>query len=94
MYKIDIDALEREKAAVISFYKRQVEAFRDIKKAAEKVQWADERYDEFVISMNSIGSALVAVLQTISNGDDVYAISQLLLAAEEYLQFEKKFPLI
>jgi hypothetical protein len=44
--------------------------------------------------MNSIGSALSAMLQTISNGDEVYVISQLKQAAEEYLQYERKFPMI
>ena len=94
MIKIEMGALESEKMAVNSFYKKQLEAFRDIKKDAEKVQWDDDNYDAFVNSMNSIGSALSAMLQTISNGDEVYVISQLKQAAEEYLQYERKFPMI
>jgi len=92
MINIEINALENEKQAVIMFYKKQVEAFRSVKRDAEKVEWADSRYDEFVESMNSIGSALSALLQTITNGSDVYVISELLPLAREYLENERKFP--
>ena len=39
MIKIDVNALEQEKQSIIMFYKKQIEAFRHIKKEAEKVQW-------------------------------------------------------
>ena len=35
MINIEIDAIENEKQSVIMFYKKQVEAFRAIKKEAE-----------------------------------------------------------
>ena len=94
MLKIDVNALESEKQTVIAFYKKQVEAFRNIKKEAEGVQWADANYDEFVSSMNIIGGALSKILHTISNGSDVYAISDILPLAREYLENERKFPRI
>ena len=74
--------------------KKQVEAFRRIKKEAEKVQWADANYDEFVTTMNIIGQALCNILGTISNGTDVYVISELLPLARAYLENERKFPRI
>ncbi len=92
MINIDINSLESEKQTVIMFYKKQVEAFRNIKREAEKVQWADSKYDEFVSSMNTIGSTLSTLLQTITNGSDVYVISDLLPLAREYLENERKFP--
>ena len=94
MINIEIDAIENEKQSVIMFYKKQVEAFRAIKKEAEKVEWADTNYDRFVESMNEIGSALSELLQTITNGNDVYVISELLPLAREYLENERKFPVI
>ena len=85
MIKIDINSLESEKQSVIMFYKKQIEAFRNIKKEAEKVQWADSNYDDFVSSMNLIGGALSQMLQAITNGTDVYVISDVLPLAREYL---------
>lgn len=92
MISLDINALESEKQAVISFYKKQIEAFRYIKKEAERVQWADSKYDEFVSSVNSIAEALSRMLQEITNGSDVYVISELLPLARDYLENEKRFP--
>lgn len=94
MVEININALENEKQNVIMFYKKQIEAFRNIKKEAEKVQWADSNYDDFVSSMNIIGSALSQMLQAITNGTDVYIISDVLPLAREYLENERKFPKI
>ena len=62
------------------------------KKEAENVEWSDIKYDEFVETMNSIGSTLSRLFQTITNGSDVYVISELLPIAREYLQNERKFP--
>ena len=92
MINIEINDLESEKQTVILFYKKQVEAFRAIKKEAENVEWSDIKYDEFVETMNSIGSTLSKIFQTITNGSDVYVISELLPIAREYLQNERKFP--
>ncbi len=94
MIEIDVNALESEKQAVIMFYKKQVEAFRNVKKEAEKVQWADANYDAFVSSMNEIGDALRKILGSITNGNDVYVISELLPLTREYLENERKFPKI
>ena len=94
MIKIDVNALESEKQSVIMFYKKQIESFRYIKKEAEGVQWADSKYDDFVDSMNIIGEALSQMLQAITNGSDVYVISDILPLANEYLENERKFPRI
>lgn len=94
MIKIDVNALEQEKQSIIMFYKKQIEAFRHIKKEAEKVQWADSNYDSFVDSMNIIGEALSTILQSITNGSDVYVISDVLPLAREYLDNERRFPKI
>ena len=94
MINIEMNALEAEKQQVIRFYKKQVEAFRAIKKEAEKAEWADSKYDEFVDSMNLIGSTLSSLFQTITNGSDVYVISKLITLADEYLENERKFPRI
>ena len=94
MIRIDVNSLEQEKQAVIMFYKKQIEAFCYIKKEAERVQWADSNYDEFVSSMNMIGDALSTMLQSITNGSDVYVISDVLPLAREYLDNERQFPKI
>lgn len=94
MIEIDINALEGEKQTVIMFYKKQIEAFRHIKKEAEKVEWADSNYDEFVSSMNLIGDALCKMLNTITNGTDVYVISDIVPLARKYLENERRFPKI
>ena len=92
--RIEINDLENERQAVIAFYKRQIEAFHSIKTAMEKVQWADANYDRAVDALNAIGYALSEILQSISNGNDVFVISELIPLAEEYLANERKFPRI
>ncbi|MBQ8408363.1 MAG: hypothetical protein IJY39_05805 [Clostridia bacterium] len=92
--KIEMNALEAEKHTVISVYKRQLEAFRYIKKELEGVQWSDANYDRLIDSINAIGQALSATLQALTNGDDVFVISELIPLAEEYLEHEKRFPRI
>ena len=94
MIRIDVNSLEQEKQAVIMFYKKQIEAFRHMKREAEKVEWADSKYDEFVSSMNLIGDALCKILNTITNGTDVYVISELVPLARRYLENERRFPKI
>ncbi len=89
---INVNDMENEKFAVISFYKKQVEAFRYIKKEIEKAQWADAKYDELVESLNEIGKTLANVFQTLTNGDDVYIISELSFLAGDYLENERYFP--
>lgn len=92
--RINISDMESEKFAVISFYKKQVEAFRHIKKEIEKARWADAKYDELVESLNVIGKTLADVFQTVTNGDDVYIISELAFLADDYLENERYFPKI
>jgi hypothetical protein len=92
MVNIDISSLECEEREVKDFFKRQVEAFCKIKKETEKVRWSDSRYDSLVDSMNEIGSALSSVLQTLTNGNDVYVIDALLPLARTYAENERLFP--
>lgn len=92
--KIEMNALEDEMHTVITVYKRQLEAFSHIKKELEKVQWADSKYDKLIDSMNIIGQALSSTLQSLTNGHDVFMISDLIPLAEEYLNCEKRFPRI
>jgi hypothetical protein len=90
--KIEMNALESEKRTVIRVYKRQLDAFRYIKKDLERIQWADEHYDQLIESINIISQTLSSTLQSLTNGDDVYIISDLIPMAEKYLEYEKKFP--
>ncbi len=90
--KIELNALENEKQALIAVFKRQLEAFRRIRKELEKVTWADARYDALIDSLNAIGHVLSSTFQTLTNGRDTYVISDLIPWATEYLNFERKFP--
>ena len=54
MVKIDINALVSEKQEIISIYKKQLDAFQHLRKSVEKVQWADNHYDQLVDSLNEI----------------------------------------
>ena len=94
MYKIDIDSVENEMQGVIAFYKKQIEAFRQIRKQIETVQWSDANYDRLIVSMNTIGKELCNIIQHLSNGNDVYVISEILPLAKEYLSNQTKFPRI
>ena len=89
---LNLSDLESDKYAVIDFYKRQIEAFRYMKKEIERVPWADAKYDQLVDAMNAIGYALSEAIQRISNGSEVYAISDLIPLANEYLSIASKFP--
>jgi len=86
--------MENEKNAVIFTYKRQLNAFHHIKKEIEKIQWEDANYDALIEQMNAIGKELAKALQLITNGDDVYAISDVIPLATKYLQHAEKFPQI
>lgn len=92
MINVDIEDLEREQRLVINFYKKQIEEFILIKKECEKVQWSDKNYDEFVLTMNIVAQTLSKLLQTLTNGQDVYIISELLNLANKYVENAKKFP--
>ena len=94
MIHVEIKDVENEKLAVLSFYKKQIETFRNLKKEIEKVQWDDANYDALVVSMNTIGASLAKIIQTLSDGRDVYIISELLLLSQEYMSIAKKFPKI
>lgn len=90
--RIEMSGIESEKQALVVVFKRQLDAFHGIKKELEKVQWADSNYDALIDSMNDIGRTLSSTLQTLTNGYDIYVISNLVLLANEYLKFENKFP--
>ena len=94
MVHINMRDLEYEAMTVVKFYEKQQEAFRVIKKAAENVQWADANYDAFVDSMNIIGMELSKILQSLTDGDEVYMITELLQRGQDYLENEKMFPLL
>lgn len=94
MFKIEINSLENEKQEIIRFYKKQVEAFRYLKKEIDNTQWYDANYDMLVTSMNEIGRALSNMLQTITNGHDVHIISEMIPLAQAYVENERKFPKI
>lgn len=94
MTNINLKALEGESVAVIRFFKKQLDSFGYIKKEIERVQWSDIKYDELVDCMNEIGSVLSEIFQVITNGTDVYVISELVLLAQKYLENENKFPII
>ena len=92
MYKLDINAVETEGQQIIAFYKKQLDTFYSMKKEIEKVQWSDSNYDRLVESMNTIGHEICKIIQTLTNGNDVYVISDLLPLAREYTQNASKFP--
>ena len=92
--KIEIKDLENEMCVVISVYKKQLEAFRYLKKEIERVEWEDGVYDEVIEQLNTILKTLSNTLQALTNGREVYVISDVIPLAEEYLENAKKFPRI
>ena len=94
MIKIEIEHLEQEKLAILAFYKKQIEAYRVLRQECEKVQWSDQNYDRFVESMNLIGHSLSKIIQSLSDGRDVYMISELLRLAKDYVDCAREFPKI
>ncbi len=94
MVKIGINELENEKQAVISVYKKQLDALQWLKKDIEKAEWADIHYDQLVVSINEIIEKLCDVLQILTNGKDVYVIDELIDLANDYLNCGKKFPMV
>ena len=94
MISVEIRQLEMEKSEVIRFFKKQIELFRNLKKEIERVQWNDQRYDELIIAINEIGMALSQGIQMLTNGNQVYAIDELLPLVEEYRALARQFPKI
>lgn len=94
MVSVEIRQLEMEKSEVIRFFKKQIELFRNLKKEIERVQWNDQRYDELIIAINEIGMALSQGIQMLTNGNQVYAIDELLPLVEEYRALARQFPKI
>ena len=92
--KFNINDLENEKREIVRIYKKQVEAYQQIKKYIEHAKWDDERYDTLIESLNNIGSTLSNALHSLTNGDDVYIIDDLVWAAQKYLENSSKFPRI
>ena len=92
--KADIEKLKEEERECLAFFKKQLEEFHDLKKACEKVEWNDELYNQFVVSMNVIGKALSTMIQTLTNGRDVFLITEFIPYLNDYLEMAKKFPII
>lgn len=92
MTNISMNVLESEAQAIVAFYNKQIRAYQYIKKEATKLPWSDAQYDAFVDSMNTVGSALSGILQTLTDGNRVYLISELSCLAEEYMETAKDFP--
>lgn len=92
--KVDLDNLKREEREILVFFKKQVEEFQELKKICEKVEWNDALYNQFIDSMNAIGKALSTIIQTITNGKDVYLITEFMPYLQNFLEMAKSFPLI
>ena len=92
MIKVDIDSLKKEEREIFNFFKKQISEFQEIKKACEKVEWNDELYDSFIESMNIIGKTISQIIQCLTNGRDVYLISEFIPYLNNYLETAKKFP--
>ena len=80
-----------EKNAVIEVFKKNTEAFSYLKKQIENVRWADPRYDELINRMNETVKILCDALETLTNGRDVFAISELEPLIDEYTRLKNKF---
>lgn len=90
--KADTVQLKNEEAVVIRFLKEQINAFSSIKKTIENVQWADAKYDELIICMNVIGAEISDLIQMLTNGRDVYVLSELTVLIDQYTKLENSFP--
>ncbi len=90
--KADIVSLENERKEVIFFFRRQVEAFENLKKTIDRVEWADSRYDDLVICLNQIGAVISDTLQRLTNGRDVYVLDELTVLLAQYVALANAFP--
>ena len=90
--KLNISDLEIEKNEIIRVYKKQLETCYQIKKSFERISWDDERYDKCIESINLIFKSLLNALNTLTNGDDLYIIDDLICFAKKYMDNGKKFP--
>lgn len=94
MINADVNKLKAEEREVIQFFKNQIKTLTELKRACEKVQWNDQLYDSFVLTITEINRTFVDMLQTLTNGTDVYLISEFIPYLKEYLKFAKKFPIL
>ena len=92
--KADTAQLKNEEYAITRFLKEQINAFTNIKKIIERVQWADSRYDELIVSMNEIGVAISNLIQVLTNGRDVYILSELTVLLNQYTNLANSFPTV
>ncbi len=92
MTQIDINALEMERNEILSFFKKQLEKYRQLKREIEKVEWTDSNYDAMVDAMNQIGSALTEAIGTLTNGYSAYIIDDLIPLAKDYIAIAREFP--
>lgn len=92
--KADTAQLRNEQEAIIRFFKEQIDAFANMKKTIEKVQWADSKYDELIVCMNGIGAAISNLIQVLTNGRDVYILSEFMNLLDQYTNLANSFPTV
>lgn len=92
--KLNISTVETEKTEIIKIYKTLLDDYRQIKRYVERANWNDEKYYYLVESLNTIGKALSNALHTLTNGNDVYIIDDLIFWTDKYLENKNNFPQI
>lgn len=92
--KADNIELKNEASNIIHFLNKQIDAFTSIKKIIENIQWADSKYDNLIICMNDIGSSISNLIQELTNGRDVYILSELMVLLDQYIDLASDFPKI
>lgn len=92
--KLNISTVETEKTEIIKIYKTLLDDYRQIKRYVERANWNDEKYYYLVESLNTIGKALSNALNTLTNGNDVYIIDDLIFWTDKYLENKNNFPQI
>ena len=94
MIKVNINNLIKEEREILAFFKKQISEFQEVKAACEKVEWNDELYNQFIQTMNVIGQSLSRIIQCLTNGRDVFLITEFIPYLNQYLEVAKKFPKI
>lgn len=94
MIKVNINNLIKEEREILAFFKKQISEFQEVKVACEKVEWNDELYNQFIQTMNVIGQSLSQIIQCLTNGRDVFLITEFIPYLNQYLEVAKKFPKI
>ena len=92
MTNVEINQLEMQRQEILRIFKKQLEAFQGLKKEIERVEWADDKYDRLVTAINEIASAISQAIHKITNGNNTYAIDELLVLARNYVAVAREFP--